>query len=162
MNERTNDNGYTSFQDFLDRENAPKTKVGRKESRYAIMEPDNYLIVRYFDNLRQLENFIELSKLSGRLYLYENYKINETSSPTIKGYIIIKWKDNDVAGMDNNAIIEFLYNKVRGYMVISELNKIKPMLKDVDENTINEIFKSLNMIRIKTPKMIKWQKNSEV
>lgn len=161
------DYGFKSLQKFLDRKKNPpkigrpkkrgtkkgtRTKAsyanaGRKmENRYAIIDPSNYEVQRFFDNIVQLQNYFNMGSLYSRTREYEKYQVNVRSTPLIKGYIVVRWTDKEVFSMDREAFINFLHDRVRGWMVINQMERIRENMSSIDNDTVKRLFNYLSKV----------------
>ena len=122
----------------------PYSKLGRKVSnRYAIIDPSNYEVVRFFDSIHQLENYTGLKLLYMRIRNYENYNVNSRAAPVIKGYIVVRWVDKEVLGLDLDDFVEFLHERARGWMIINQFDRIRKNIKSIDSVTLKRLYKYL-------------------
>jgi hypothetical protein len=163
----SDDYGFKTLQKFLDRKkNPPKIgrprkrgsnkgsrpkksykNVGRSiENRYAIIDPVTYLPQRFFDNIQQLQNYFNLGRLQPRIYDYEHHKVSVRSNPTIKGYIVVRWKDKEVFSFDHEQFVKFLQDRVKGWMIINQMDRIRENIQSIDKETLDKLFKYLNKI----------------
>lgn len=153
--------GYSSLEKFLQRNEArilakkrpvgrpikDRRKTGRKiGNRYAIVDPSNYQIVRFFDSMGQLENYLGMGNLHSRLYNYTRYKVSATASPLIKGFIVTTWRDNETLGLDRDDLEEMIYGKIKGWMIATQFERIRENIGNIDSVTLDKLFKYLQKV----------------
>jgi len=157
--------GYSSLEKFIKRnrerketkllkkkrtnnsKNRVKRPGGRKISnRFAVIDPNSYEVIRFFDNITQLENYTGIKQIYGRIHRYENYNLNARVSPNISGYIIVRWTDSEVLSMDRDKFIEFIQARVKGWMIFNQFDRIRENIKSFDDYTLDKLFNYLNKV----------------
>ena len=129
------------------RKDKNRNKGGRKVSnRYAIIDPDNYEIVRFFDGITQVENYTGLKALATRLHHYEKYNVSSRASPFINGYIVVRWKDKEVLGLDRDDFLKFLHSRAIGWIVISQFDRIRQNIQSIDKESLSKLFNYLKKV----------------
>ncbi len=124
-----------------------KSNAGRKiGNRYAIIDPHSYDITRFFDSITQLENYFGIKKIYPRLHRFERYRVSLRATPNIKGFIVVRWKDKEALGLDRDEFEQMLLDKVRGWLIINQFERIRANMEDVDTETQGKLFKYLDKI----------------
>lgn len=115
-------------------------------NRYALLDPVTYEVVRTLDSLAKIEAYSGLKKLYGRLHLYENYKIQVEAKPTLFGYIVVRFNDDEVRGKSNDEIVEMLHQKAKGWMIATTMERIRQNFNKLDQDALDKLFKYLEKI----------------
>jgi len=111
---------------------------GRKVlNKYATIDPVNFEIIRHFDKLADLEANLGLTNLYPRLSRYENYN---SASPFIGGYIVVRYTDAELEGLDNAEITQLLQDKVRGWIVAAQMKRLSKNLDSFSLEELNNLF----------------------
>lgn len=115
-----------------------KPGQGRKAiNRYATIDPINFEIIRHFEILADLEANLGLVNLYPRLSRYENYN---SASPFIGGYIIVRYTDKELEGLDNAEITKLLQDKVRGWIVAAQMKRLAKNLGSFSLLELNNLY----------------------
>lgn len=144
------DYGFKTLKKFIEKNkerlNNPKPNLGRKTSnRYAIIEPHNFTLVRLFNDIKSLGLYLDLKGIRIRVHNY--FKLAEGDySQLIKGYIIVKFTDDDTEDMDNTEFEQYIRSKCVKRIVSIKMDRIKGNLYNMNHRTVDELNKLLTKI----------------
>jgi hypothetical protein len=56
---------------------------------------------------------------------------------------VVRWNDKEVFGFDHDTFINFIHERVKGWMIINQMDRIRENISSIDSYTLNKLFNYL-------------------